>query len=69
MTLAIEMDKQRREGIAEGMAKGMAEGEAKGKAEAVVGMLQEKLSVDMIARITKLTVEQITEIGKKNALI
>ena len=46
-----------------------AEGVAKTKTETVVGMLQEKLSIDMIARITKLTIEQITEIGKKNALL
>lgn len=45
------------------------ERETKAKAEDVVGMLKEKLPVDMIARITKLTVEQITEIGKKNSLI
>lgn len=45
------------------------ERETKAKAEDVVGMLKEKLPVDMIARITKLTAEQITEIGKKNSLI
>ncbi|ORT99277.1 hypothetical protein D081_2006 [Anaerovibrio sp. JC8] len=42
---------------------------AEAKAEVVVEMLKEKLSIDMIARVTKLTVEQITEIGKKDALV
>ena len=55
MTLAIEI--------------GREEGRTEGKVEAVIGMLKEKLSVEMISRITKLTVEQITEIGKMNALL
>ena len=53
----------------EGMAEGIAEGLAQGKAEVVIQMLQEKLSLEMIARLTKLTVEQIQEIGKANALL
>ena len=50
-------------------AEGMAEGMAKGKAEVAIELLKEKLSIEMIARATKLTVEQVKEIGKKNALI
>ena len=53
----------------EGMAEGIAEGLAQGKAEVVIQMLQEKLSLEMIARLTKLTVEQIKEIGRANALL
>ena len=45
------------------------EGVAEGKAEVVIQMLQEKLSLEMIARLTKLTVEQIQEIGNANALL
>ena len=50
-------------------AEALAEGMAKGKTEVAIELLKEKLSVDMIARATKLTVEQVKEIGKKNALI
>jgi len=57
------------EGLAQGKAEGLAQGEAKGKAEVVIQMLQEKLSLEMIARLTKLTVEQIKEIGQSNALL
>ena len=57
------------EGLAQGKAEGLAQGEAKGKAEVVIQMLQEKLSLEMIARLTKLTVEQIKEIGQANALL
>ena len=53
----------------EGVAEGIAEGVVQGKAEVVIQMLQEKLSLEMIARLTKLTVEQIKEIGRANALL
>ena len=73
MTLAFEMENKLKEGIEigreEGREKGREEGRAEGKVETVIGMLKEKLSIEMIARITKLTVEQITEIGKMNALL
>lgn len=49
--------------------KGRIEGREEVINEAAIDMLKEKLPVDMISRVTKLTVEQITEIGKKNALL
>ena len=52
-----------------GIEKGMAIGLAEGRAEVAIELLKEKLSIEMIARATKLTVEQVKEIGKKNALI
>ena len=58
-----------RRGIEKGMALGLAEGRAEGRAEVAIELLKEKLSIEMIARATKLTVEQVKEIGKKNALI
>lgn len=45
------------------------EAKAEGKAEAVIEMLKDNLSVAKIAQYTKLTVEQITAIGKKAALL
>ena len=57
MTLEMELRRQRKEGKAEG------------KAEVVLGMLQDKLSLEMIAKYTKLTIEQIKEIGKAHSLI
>ena len=53
----------------EGIAEGLAQGKAEGKTEVVIQMLQEKLSIEMIARLTKLTVEQIKEIEQENALL
>lgn len=77
MTLEMELKRRWKEGMAEGTAKGRAEGKAEGraegkaegKAEVVLGMLQDKLSLEMIAKYTKLTIEQITEIGKAHSLI
>lgn len=49
------------------------EGRAKGKAEAiaeiVLGMLEDNWSLELIAKYTKLTVEQIIEIGRTHGLI
>ena len=67
--LSMDHYKYWKEGMTEGIAEGLAQGEAKGKAEVVIQMLQEKISLEMIARLTKLTVEQIKEIGQANALL
>ena len=48
---------------------GVAEGRAEGKAEIVVQMLREKLSLEMIAKLTNLTLDEIKEIGKAHALM
>ena len=45
------------------------EGKEEGRLEAIIGMLREKLSVEVIARITNMSVEQVVEIGKENALL
>ena len=55
--------------LKEGIEIGREEGREEGKIETVIGMLKEKLSIEMISHITKLTVEQINEIGKMNALL
>ena len=61
MMLKLEIEKEKK--------LSRAEGKVEGKVEVAIDMLKEKLPVDMISRVTKLTVEQITEIGKKNALL
>ena len=67
--LSMDHYKYWKEGMTGGIAEGLAQGKAEGKAEVVTQMLQEKLSLEMIARLTKLTVEQIKEIGQANALL
>ena len=61
MTLALEIEKEKKQS--------WEAGKAEGKVEVVIDMLKEKMSIDMIACFTKLTVDQIKEIGKKNALL
>ena len=58
-----------KEGVAEGIEQGMAQGTAKTKAEVVIQMLRKKLSLEMIAEITNLTLEEVTAIAKEHALI
>lgn len=53
----------------EGRAAGRAIGRAEGKAEIVLGMLEDNWSLELIAKYTKLTVEQIIEIGRVHGLI
>ena len=55
--------------ICEVIERNRAEARADGMVEVAIEMLKEKMSIEMIARFTKLTVEQVKEIGKKNALI
>ena len=50
-------------------ARGEARGIEKTKTEMIINMLKEKVSIDVIAKVAKLTAEQITDIGKKAALL
>lgn len=45
------------------------EGQKKERENTILGMLQEKLPLDMISRVTHTSVEQITELGKLNGLL
>ncbi len=56
------------EGVSE-MCEVIERNRAESRAEVAIELFKEKLSIEMIARATKLTVEQVKEIGKKNALI
>lgn len=67
--LSMDHYKYWKEGMDEGIAEGLVQGKAEGKAEVVIQMLQEKLSLEMIARLTKLTVEEVMSIAKENALL
>ena len=73
--MKLEMDRKKYwregklEGILEGKEEGKLEGRLEGRLDAIIGMLREKLSVEVIARITNMSVEQVVEIGKENALL
>ena len=69
MRFEVEKIRYRKEGLAAGRAEAIAEGKAEAKAEIVLGMLEDNWSLELIAKYTKLTVEQIIEIGRAHELI
>ena len=56
------------EGMAQGMEQGVAQGVAQGRASMVLDMIKGGLEIGTIARIARMSVEQVTEIGRKAAL-
>ena len=65
MTLAMELERQKRQGFADGMAAGKAEG----KLEMALHMLQKSFDHRTIAEITQLSADAIEALAKKNHLI
>ena len=61
--MKLEMDRKKY------WREGKLEGKEEGRLEAIIGMLREKLSVEMIARISNISVEQVIQIGKEHALL
>ena len=61
MTLAMELERQKRQGY--------AEGKAESKREIAMGMLRNGLDYELIAKCTELSVDYIKEIANKNRLI
>ena len=63
----------REDGIEQGMARGHEEGLAKGREEEksafILGMLKEKLPLETIARVSKMSVERIQELGRMHSLL
>ena len=62
-------EEARIEGLAEGRAEGRTEGIEQEKNSNILGMLREKIPMETIARITKVSVEQIRELGKLNGVL
>lgn len=56
------------DGIALGMAQGMEQGVAQGRASLVLDMIKDGLEIGTIARIARMSVEQVNELGRKAVL-
>lgn len=56
------------DGIALGMAQGVAQGMAQGMASMVLDMIKDGLEIGTIARIARMSVEQVNELGRKAVL-
>ena len=52
-----------------GRAEGMEKGIQRERNSNIFGMLREKIPMETIARITKVSVEQIRELGKLNGVL
>lgn len=67
------LDRVEARGEARGKARGMVIGENRGmektRKEMILNMLKENISVDTIARVAKLTADQVIAIGKKAAVL
>lgn len=55
-------------GMAQGVAQGIAQGIAQGRASMVLDMIKDGLEIGTIARIARMSMEQVTEIGRKAAV-
>lgn len=55
--------------VAQGEARGEARGIEKNRMEMINNMLKDNISIDVIARVAKLTIEQVVAISKKAAVI
>ena len=63
------MDEIRQEGIDWGMERGMERGREEGKIDMVLEMLRDKLPLEMVARISKLSLEHVQELGRMHSLL
>ena len=59
----------REEGWEQGAAQGREEGREEEKSAFILGMLKEKLPLETIARVSKLSVERIQELGRMHSLL
>ena len=53
----------------EAEARGMERGMERGKTAVVLGMLKEKLPLEMIARVSDISLDKIREIGRLHSLL
>ena len=63
------IERNRAEARAEGRAKGRAEGRLEERYEIVTDMLRDGMNINTVARIAKMTSEQVMAIGKKAAVL
>ena len=56
------------QGMAHGMEQGVAQGVAQGRASMVLDMIKDGLEIGTIARIARMSVEQVNELGRKAVL-
>ena len=63
------MRQGRQEGLAEGMEKGMEKGQLQNKLDTALEMLRDGMQYDLIAKYTKLSVEDIEKLAREHHLV
>ena len=53
----------------DGVEYGLEQGLEQGRMETVLALLREKMPLDLIARVTKLSAEKIQDIGRLNGVL
>ena len=66
--IALGMAQGVAQGMAKGVAQGMEQGVAQGRASLVLDMIKDGLEIGTIARIARMSVEQVNELGRKAVL-
>ena len=66
--IALGMAQGVAQGMAQGVAQGMEQGVAQGRASMVLDMIKDGLEIGTIARIARMSVEQVNELGRKAVL-
>ena len=66
--IALGMAQGAAQGMEQGMAQGMEQGVAQGRASMVLDMIKDGLEIGTIARIARMSVEQVNELGRKAVL-
>ena len=66
--IALGMAQGVAQGMAQGMEQGVAQGVAQGRASLVLDMIKDGLEIGTIARIARMSVEQVNELGRKAVL-
>ena len=57
------------EGLEQGRAEGRAEGRDEERGVMILNMLREKMPVEMIAKVSNLSLEKIRELGRVHSLL
>lgn len=57
------------EGLEQGREEGLEQGREEGKSAMILGMLREKMPLEMIAKISELSLDKVRELGRMHSLL
>ena len=63
------LEQGREEGLEQGREEGLEQGREEGKSAMILGMLREKMPLEMIAKISELSLDKVRELGRMHSLL